>query len=64
MADKRPTWEEIERDRDEPVKLPLDPETALQGLIAVDPDERRAGGAGATQEPRDDQGGSARRRTN
>jgi hypothetical protein len=37
MSEKRPGWEEIERDRDEPVRLPLDPETALRGLLAVDP---------------------------
>ena len=38
MPEKHPTWEEIERDRDEPVNLPLDPESALRGLLAVDPD--------------------------
>jgi hypothetical protein len=38
MSEKRPTWEEIERDRDEPVKLPLDPEAALRGFLAVDPE--------------------------
>jgi hypothetical protein len=27
------------QDRDEPVKIPLDPETALRALLAVDPDE-------------------------
>lgn len=42
MAEKRPTWEEIERDRDEPVSLPLDPEAALRGLLAVDPDSKPA----------------------
>jgi hypothetical protein len=38
MAETRPSWEQIERDRDEPVKLPLDPEAALRGLLAVNPD--------------------------
>jgi hypothetical protein len=42
MAEKRPTWEEIERDRDEPIKLPLDPETALRGFLAVDPESEPA----------------------
>jgi hypothetical protein len=37
MAEK-PTWEQIERDRDEPVKLPLDPDEALRGLLRVDPE--------------------------
>lgn len=35
-------------DRDEPVKLPLDPETALRALLAVDPDDEPA------DEPADD----------
>lgn len=33
MAAEKPTWEQIERDRDKPVKLPLDPEDALRGLL-------------------------------
>lgn len=35
---KKPTWEQIERDRDEPVELPLDPEVALGALLQVEPD--------------------------
>jgi hypothetical protein len=50
MPEKHPTWDEIERDRDEPVKLPLDPEAALRGLLAVDP------------EPSDDRDAQARHR--
>jgi hypothetical protein len=42
MPEKHPTWEEIERDRDEPVALPLDPEVALRGLLGVDPDSEPA----------------------
>jgi hypothetical protein len=41
MAEK-PTWEQIERDRDEPVALPLDPETALRGLLTVEPTDKEA----------------------
>jgi len=37
-SQKSHIWEEIERNRDEPVKLPLDPETALRGLLAVGPE--------------------------
>lgn len=33
--DKRSTEN---RDREEPIRLPLDPETALRGLLAVKPD--------------------------
>lgn len=40
MPEKHPTWEEIERDRDEPVKLPLDPEMALRGFLAVHPESQ------------------------
>jgi hypothetical protein len=29
-------------DKDEPVKIPLDPETALRGLLAVNPDDEPA----------------------
>ena len=36
-------------DKDERVKIPLDPETALRALLAVDPDDEPAD---------DDQGGS------
>jgi hypothetical protein len=36
---ERPTWEQIEQDRDRPVKLPLDPEQALRGLLSVDPED-------------------------
>ena len=42
MPEKHPTWDEIERDRDEPVKLPVDPEAALRGLLAVDPEDEPA----------------------
>jgi hypothetical protein len=42
MPQKHPTWDEIERDRDEPVRLPLDPEAALRGLLAVDPEDEPA----------------------
>jgi len=38
MAEKRPTWAEIERDRDEPVELPLDPDVALRALLKVEPE--------------------------
>jgi hypothetical protein len=38
MSEKHPTWDEIERDRDEPVRLPLDPKAALRGLLAVGPE--------------------------
>jgi len=30
-------------DRDEPVKIPLDPKTALRALLAVDPGDEPAG---------------------
>jgi hypothetical protein len=30
-------------ERDEPVKLPLDPETALRALLAVNPDDEPSG---------------------
>jgi hypothetical protein len=36
---EKPTWEQIEQDRDKPVKLPVDPEQALRGLLAVDPED-------------------------
>jgi len=39
---EKPTWQNIERDRDEPVKLPLDSEQALRGLLAVDPEDAPA----------------------
>jgi len=43
-----------EKDRDEPVSLaPLDPETALRGLLAVKPDRDTAGEQGE-QPPSDD----------
>ena len=42
MPEKHPTWDEIERDRDEPVALPLDPEAALRGLLGVDPESQPA----------------------
>jgi len=35
MPDDAPTPDE----RDEPVKIDLDPETALRGLLKVDPDK-------------------------
>lgn len=35
--DKRSTEN---RDRDEPIRLPLEPETALRGLLAVKPDDQ------------------------
>ena len=41
MAEK-PTWGDIERDRDKPISLPLDPEDALRGLLAVEPDSEPA----------------------
>ena len=44
MPEERPTWEDIERVRDEPVKLPIDPEAALRGLLAVDPEAKPAEG--------------------
>jgi hypothetical protein len=37
MADK-PTWEQIERDRDEPVNIPLEADEALRALLKVDPE--------------------------
>jgi len=42
MPDKKPTWDEIQRDRDERVELPLDPEKALKGLLEVDPEDEPA----------------------
>jgi hypothetical protein len=36
MAEK-PTWEQVERERDEPVNIPLEPADALRGLLHVDP---------------------------
>ena len=42
--------------RDERVKLPLDPETALRALLAVDPEDEPAAGSQAEkqdQEPRE-----------
>lgn len=50
---EKPTWQQIEQDRDEPVKLPVEPDEALRGLLAVDPEgepadgENRAGGSQA-----------------
>lgn len=32
-----------DRNRDKRVKIPLDPETALRALLAVDPDDEPAG---------------------
>ena len=37
MTDKL-TWEQIQRERDERVALPLDEDEALRGLLEVDPD--------------------------
>jgi hypothetical protein len=37
MTDK-PTWEQVQRDRDKRVTLPLDLREALDGLLKVDPD--------------------------
>jgi hypothetical protein len=51
MPEKHPTWDEIERDRDTPVKLPLDPENALRGFLAVDPDSEPAGGTQSGDDP-------------
>jgi hypothetical protein len=49
MAGKR------NEERDERVKLPLDPETALRALLAVDPeDEPAEGGPDNDQDGRDD----------
>ncbi len=45
-------------ERDERVKIPLDPETALRALLAVDPEDEPAAGDQAAkhdQEPEDDQ---------
>jgi hypothetical protein len=43
-------------ERDEPVKIPLDPETALRALLAVDPEDEPVilAEAGADAEPADD----------
>lgn len=35
---EKPTWEQIEQDRDKPEKLPLDPVEAMRALLKVDPD--------------------------
>lgn len=37
MTDK-PTWKQIQEDRDKRVVLSLEPDEALRGLIEVDPD--------------------------
>jgi hypothetical protein len=42
VADKKPTWDEIQRDRDKRVELPLDPSEALRGLLEVDPEDEPA----------------------
>ena len=47
MADDAPTPEQ----RDAPLKIDLDPETALRGLLKVDPGE-----PAPQDEPRKDQG--------
>ena len=39
---KKPTWDEIQRDRDKRATIPLDPEKALSGLLEVDPDAEPA----------------------
>lgn len=38
MPEKKPTSDEIQRERDEPVAIPLDPEVALRALLNVDPE--------------------------
>lgn len=48
---EKPTWEQIEQDRDKPVKLPLDPEEAVRGLLAVDPEEEPAEPSGSSDLP-------------
>jgi hypothetical protein len=42
MTDK-PTWEQIQRERDERVALPLDEDEALSGLMQVDPKSESQG---------------------
>jgi hypothetical protein len=42
MAERKPSWDEIQRDRDKRVELPLDPEKALKGLLEVDPESEPA----------------------
>lgn len=37
MPEKKPTWKQIEKDRDEPVKLPLDPDQAVRALMETGP---------------------------
>jgi hypothetical protein len=39
---EKPSWEQIQRDRDEPVAIPLEPDEALNGLLKVDPESREA----------------------
>jgi hypothetical protein len=39
---EKPTWGQIQRDRDERVTLPLDPDEALSGLMEVDPESEPA----------------------
>jgi hypothetical protein len=51
---EKPTWEQIQRDRDERVALPLDPEEALKGLLQVDPDSPPADAPERSAEPPDD----------
>jgi hypothetical protein len=53
MTDK-PDWEQIQRDRDERVALPLDEDEALRGLLAVEP-ERQSSGPEKTTEPARDE---------
>jgi hypothetical protein len=50
-------------DKDERVKLSLDPETALRALLAVNPDDEPAEDNGSHEEaPRDSGGAHGRRR--
>jgi hypothetical protein len=47
---EKPSWQDIERDRDMPVKLPVDPEQALRGLLAVDPESDEADAEGKSSD--------------
>jgi hypothetical protein len=56
MAEKV-DWKRIEKDRDEPITVPLDSEEALRGFLAVDSESEPADAGETEEEP-------ARRRTN
>ena len=56
MTDK-PTWEQIQRERDERVSIPLGLGGALAGLLKVDPedepeDEDTSGSSGSAKDKR------------